>query len=169
MELQSKIAYISVFTAASISIFVVESYIPQPIPGIRLGLANIFILLTIIYFGFKEGFLVGILKSFMGSLLLGRLLSPSFLFSISGTIMSVIIMWLAIKFGKHISLLGISILGAEIHTITQILLATTLFFPEASFTYLLPIYVLSALVAGSITGTISYWLFTKLERKIEIA
>ncbi len=169
MQLQSRIAYLSVFTAAAISLFVIESFIPKPAPGIRLGLANIFILLVLLSCGFKEALLVGILKSVVGSLIIAHFLSPSFLLSISGTIVSVTIMGIAVRYIRGLSLVGISILGAESHTFTQVLIASNLFLGKVSFTYLLLPFVLLSLVSGSIIGIISYWLYSKLERKIEIA
>ncbi|MCK4226166.1 Gx transporter family protein [candidate division WOR-3 bacterium] len=169
MQSLNRIAYISIFTAGAISLFVVESLIPQPIPGMRLGLANIFILLVLLTFGFREALLVGILKSVVGSLIIARLLTPSFLFSISGTIMSIIVMALAVKYLKTVSLVGISILGAETHTFTQILIAAFLFFGKASFVYLLVPFVLLSLITGSITGMCTYWLYERTEGKIEFA
>lgn len=169
MQLQNRIAHISVFTAATVSLFVIESLIPRPVPGIRLGLANIFILLVLLNYGYKEALLVGILKSVIGSIVIGRLFTPSFLLSISGTIVSVTIMGIAVRYGRGLSLIGISILGAESHTITQVLIISVLFLGKASLSFLLPTFVLLSLITGSITGISAYWLYTKLERKVEIA
>lgn len=169
MQLQNRTAYISLFTAAAISLFVIETFIPRPVPGIRLGLANIFILLVLVLFGFKEAMMVGMFKVIAGNLLIGRLLTPSFIFSISGTIMSVVVMYLAEKYGKKISFVGISILGAEAHTTTQVLLASRLFLGNSSFLYLLSPFVILSLITGSITGVCAYWLYIMVERRINFA
>lgn len=169
MQSLNRIAYISVFTAASISLFVLESLFPTPIPGIRIGLANIFILLALIHLGLKEAFLIGILKSVVGSLILARLLTPSFLFSISGTITSTIIMWLVIKSRLPFSLLGISIIGAEAHIIIQLFIATTIFLPGVSFFYISPIYILSSIITGSLTGFLAYLFYSKIKRRFKFA
>ncbi|MCK4421673.1 Gx transporter family protein [candidate division WOR-3 bacterium] len=169
MQLQNRTAYISLFTAAAISLFVIETFIPRPVPGIRLGLANIFILLVLVLFGFKEAMMVGMFKVIAGNLLIGRLLTPSFIFSISGTIMSVVVMYLAEKYGKKISFVGISILGAEAHTTTQVLLASRLFLGNSSFLYLLSPFVILSLITGSITGVTAYWLYLMVERRINFA
>lgn len=169
MQLQNRIAYISIFTAATIALFAIETYIPRPAPGIRLGLANIFILLVLLSYGYKEALLVGILKSVIGSIILGRLLSPSFLLSISGTIVSITIMEIAIRYVRGLSLVGISILGAESHIITQILIISSLFLGKASIYYLLPPYILLSLITGSITGVVTYLLFTRFKRRLIVA
>ncbi len=167
MQLLNRIAYISVFTSASIAIFVVESLFPTPIPGIRLGLANIFILLALIFFGLGDALLIGILKSITGSLILGRLFTPAFLFSLSGTITSTFIMWLIINSRLPFSLLGISIIGAEVHIMTQLALAATIFLPDISLIYISPIYILFSIITGSITGFSAYWIYLKTRRRFE--
>lgn len=169
MELHTKISYLSIFSAAAISIFVVESLFPISIPGVRLGLSNIFILLALIHFGLSGGLIIGIFKVIIGSLIVGKLLTPSFIFSLSGTMVSIAIMYPAIKYIKQLSILGISVLGAEFHVITQLVIATYLFFPESSFIYLSPIYIISALVTGSIIGIITYLIHIKIKGQIEIA
>lgn len=168
MQSLNRIGYITVFSAASISIFVIESFFPTPLPGIRIGFANIFILLALIFFGLKESLLIGILKSLIGSLVLAKLFSPTFLFSMSGTLISTLAMWTILKSKLPISLIGISIIGAEVHIITQLLIATSFFLPQVSFFYLSPIYILVSLITGSITGIFSFQVYTKLKRRIKI-
>ena len=168
MQSLNRIAYLSVFTAASISIFVVESLFPTPIPGIRLGLANIFILLALIFFGIKEAFLIGILKSVIGSLILARLLTPTFIFSISGTVLSTFVMWLILNTRLPFSLLGISIIGAEANVIIQLVIATSIFLPGVSFFRISPIYILSSIITGSITGTLTYLIYSKIKRRYKL-
>ena len=165
MQSLNKIAYLSVFTAASISLFVIESLFPTPIPGIRLGMANIFILLALIFLGFKEALFIGLLKSIVGSLILARLFTPSFIFSISGTLLSTCIMWAVIKSRLPFSLLGISIIGAETHIISQLFLSTSIFLPGISFFYIFPIYILSSLFTGSVVGILTYFIYLKTQRR----
>jgi heptaprenyl diphosphate synthase len=165
MQSLNRIAFISVFTATSISLFVIESLFPAPIPGIRLGLANIFILLALIFFGLKEALLIGILKSIIGSLILARLLTPSFIFSAGATMASTFIMWLIINTRLPFSLLGISIIGAEAHIMTQLFIAASIFFPGVSFFYISPIYVLSSIITGSVTGFLTYLIYSKTKRR----
>jgi heptaprenyl diphosphate synthase len=165
MRSLNRITFLSVFTAASISLFVIESLFPTPIPGVRLGLANIFVLLALIYFGLKEALYIGILKSIIGSLILARLLTPTFIFSISGTMVSTFIMWLVINSRSPFSLLGISVIGAEAHIVTQLLLATSIFLPGISFFYISPIYILSSIITGSVTGFFTYLLYSKTKRR----
>ena len=57
--------YLAMLTALALVISLFESIIPLPFiaPGAKLGLSNIVILVTLVVFGFKEGFIVGVLKS----------------------------------------------------------------------------------------------------------
>jgi len=167
MQSLNRIAFLSIFIAASIVVFVVESMFPTPIPGIRLGLANIFILLALLFYGIKEAFLIGMLKSILGSLILGRLFTPSFLFSLSGTAVSIMVMWLILKSKMPFSLMGISIIGAEAHTMTQLILATSIFLPGISFLYISPIFIISSLITGSVVGIITYLIYSKTERRFK--
>ncbi len=167
MQSLNRIAFLSLFTAASITIFVIESLFPTPIPGIRLGLANIFILLALIFFGIKEALLIGILKSVIGSLILARLFAPAFLFSICGTILSSLAMWLILKSSLPFSILGISVMGAEVHIISQLLLATNIFLPNTSFLFVYPIFILSSVITGSITGILTYLIYSNIKRRVK--
>jgi len=165
MQSLNKIAYLSVFTAASVSLFVVESLFPTPLPGVRLGLANIFILLALIFIGLKEALFIGLMKSIIGSLILARLFTPSFIFSISGTLLSTCIMWAIIKSRLPFSLLGISIIGAETHVMAQLFLAVSIFLPGNSLFYIFPIYILSSLITGSVVGILTYFMYSKTKRR----
>ena len=74
-----KISYLGVLVALAVSLNVLESLIPMPLPWVRLGLANLLALVAILTSGWREGFLVTILRILISSLLFGGFLSPSFL------------------------------------------------------------------------------------------
>lgn len=169
MELQNKISIISLFSALTIVSFVFENFIPRPAPGIRIGLANIFILIVLISYGYREALTIGIIKSVAGSLIVGQLLSPAFIFSISGTVVSITVMFIADKYLKRLSILGISVLGAESHIITQVWLASRFFTGSGSFIYLLSPYIIISLISGIITGITSFWIYINVREKLNIA
>ncbi|MDI3311513.1 MAG: Gx transporter family protein, partial [Thermoanaerobacterium sp.] len=107
-----KIVYISILVSQALVLNIVESFIPVPIPvpGIKIGLANIVTLVTILMFGFKESLIVVVLRTLLAQLLVGNL--TSFLYSVSGGILSACIMYFAHKrYSKYFSLVGVSVFG----------------------------------------------------------
>ncbi len=114
-----------------------ESAIPLPImvPGARLGLSNMVVLVTLVVFGFKEGLVVSALKSIILMLITGSV--SSFIYSISGAILSCIAMYLAYKYFHNIfSLIGISIIGALFHNFAQVTVASLMMNNLRIYTYL---------------------------------
>lgn len=113
MKKNRKLIYLSLLSAIGIVLGLFESVIPIPvaIPGARLGLSNIVVLVTIVAIGYKEGFFVSIFKTIILGIVTGAV--SSFFFSIGGAILSSISMILAHKFlRKYLSLIGISEIGS---------------------------------------------------------
>jgi len=125
-------------------------------PWLKPGFSYIAILLAMLEFDIKTGFAVGILRVFLGALILGRLFSPSFILSLSGTIVALIVMSALMSIrGKFVSLIGISIAGAFSHLATQILVAGAIFYRIDAVIWLMPISTIWAIVAGAIVGIIT--------------
>lgn len=119
---------------------------PLPVPGARLGLANIVTLLVIVLAGPKDALLVVALRTFLASLLSGRL--SSFAFSITGGLLATLVMSLSYRRLRHVfGLCGISILGAIAHNVGQLIVACIVLDTLAIFSYLPAL-----LVAGTATG-----------------
>ena len=88
-----KIALLGVLTAAAIVIGILESFIPSVgIPGVKLGLANIVILIILYEIGVVEAIVVDLSRVFLVGLLRGTLVSMGFLMSLTGAVMSLGIM-----------------------------------------------------------------------------
>ncbi len=93
-----------------LALSVIESLMPVPFiaPGAKLGLSNIVILITLVLFGLKEALTVGVLKSFVFTLVTGSISSLSY--SLAGSILSCIFMYIVYKnFSKIFSLIGGSV------------------------------------------------------------
>ncbi|MFZ5945463.1 MAG: Gx transporter family protein [Bacillota bacterium] len=150
----NKITILGLLIAQALALHFIERFIPIPIPvpGVKLGLANIITLFTIIIFGFKEALIVLIGRIFLGSLFGGGF--SSFLFSITGGLVSSIIMALLyLKFRKHFSLPTISIAGAVTHNIGQIAIAS-LIVNNPNLFYYLPVLIVSGIITGLFIGLI---------------
>jgi len=80
-----RLIHLAFFIAFAITIYVVESFIPKPFPFMKLGLANIVVLILLISGNLRYAFLVVIGKTIVGGFFSGLLLSPTTLLSLSGS------------------------------------------------------------------------------------
>ncbi len=142
-DLISKLAALALFLA------IIEHIIPKPIPFIRIGLANLPILLSLKILKPKEIIILVIIKSLGSSIITGTLFSWISIYSFAGSIVSgsvMIIFYYILK--NRVSLVGISVLGAISNNTIQIYIATLLLGSGA-------IYIgIPILITGLITGTL---------------
>lgn len=146
---------LSLLLALSVVLNIIESFIPLFngfIPGIKLGLANIVTLFILYKFDFKSALYVGILRVFLVGILRTGLFNTTFLFSLSGCLLSIIIMYIAKKHFK-LSIIGTSVIGSIFHSIGQVLIAIILL--HNSMIYYLPWLLLFSIPTGIIVGVIS--------------
>ncbi|MGL1894407.1 MAG: Gx transporter family protein [Spirochaetaceae bacterium] len=138
---------ISILGALSLFLALLEHIIPKPIPFVRLGLANIPIIISLILLTPKQTLMLIFIKSIGSSIVTGTIFSWIFLYSLAGSISSGLIMILVyIILKKRVSMIGISVLGALASNLVQILVATLLLGSGAKYIGL-PI-----LVTGLVTG-----------------
>lgn len=150
-----KIALTGVLTAGAIVIAIIESFIPSiGIPGIKLGLANIVIILTLYELGIVEAIIVDFLRVFLVGLLRGSLFTMGFLMSLTGAIFSLGIMILFYLLIKKFSIIGVSVIGSLLHVIGQILIAM-IFLETGYVIYYLPVIALSAIITGVFVGIVA--------------
>ena len=150
-----KIALTGVLTAGAIVIAIIESFIPSiGIPGIKLGLANIVIILTLYELGIVEAIIVDFLRVFLVGLLRGSLFTMGFLMSLTGAIFSLGIMILFYLLIKKFSIIGVSVNGSLLHVIGQILIAM-IFLETGYVIYYLPVIALSAIITGVFVGIVA--------------
>ncbi len=150
-----KITRLSMLLAISIVCSIIESFFPVlngMIPGLKLGLANLAILVTLDLYGVKEAFFLSITRVILVALLRTGLFNVSFFFSLFGAIFSVLMMSLAYK-SKLFSFVGISIVGSLSHSIGQIIAAVL--FLGANMIHYLPVLLLFALPTGFFIGILS--------------
>lgn len=135
---------------ASLCIFLsaVEYAIPKPLPFMRLGLANLPIILALFLLNGKQYFLLVLIKILGQSILSGTLFSYILLFSAGGTLASSISMFVVYRvLGSYISCIGLSLLGALANNSIQLILARYILFGKGAF-FLAPLLF----ITGSLTG-----------------
>lgn len=147
-----KIALLGVLSSAAIVVSILESFIPSiGIPGVKLGLANILILITLYELGVWEAAVVNLLRVFISGLLRGTLLTMGFLMSLTGAFLSLGVMILFYLLIKKFSIVGVSVIGSIFHVTGQILIAMV-FLGTAYIVFYLPIIAVSAIITGVFVG-----------------
>jgi heptaprenyl diphosphate synthase len=153
---------IAKLAAFAIALHMVEAVIPSPLPGVKPGIANIVTLYVLYQYGFAAAAWVSILRVFASSLLLGQFLSPTFVLSLSGAILSLVVLWLAIRLPKKwFSPISSSIFAAFAHITGQLIIVRLWLIPHAGVAYLIPIFAVAALFFGLINGIITTKLLAK--------
>ena len=119
------------FAACCLLFSTIEWLVPKPVPFMRIGLANVPILLALRIMPWPHILLLILLKVLGQALLHGSLFSYIFLFSLSGSLASGLAMLACSRvFGRQLSLIGISIMGALASNCAQIAIAVWLLFGE---------------------------------------
>lgn len=163
MKRLNKMIFISILVSIGLALSVLESSIPIPIamPGARLGLSNMVVLVTLVVFGFRDGIKVAMLKSAVLMLITGSI--SSFIYSLSGAILSCIMMYIFFKYFSSIfSLIGVSIIGAVAHNFAQVSVASAMMYNIRIYSYL-PFLLLMSLFTGYFVGLASIYIVKNLK------
>ena len=151
--------------ALAIAIHVIESALPSPIPGVKLGLANVITVAVLIRYGWQTAAWVALLRVLIGSLIIGSFLSPTFLLSFSGALSSIIVLGLASLIpGRLFGPVGYSLLASMTHVGTQFYVAYLFFIPHQGLFHLLPVIMTAAVIFGITSGIIVHAMTNKLDR-----
>jgi heptaprenyl diphosphate synthase len=127
--------------------------IPKPLPFMRIGIANLPLMLAIDIFPFHTFLVLAAVKIVGQALITGTLFSYVFLFSLTGTLLSAIAMY-ALRFllGQRVSFIGIGTLGAMVSNASQLALAWVFIFRN-SVRYIAPAFLAAGLITGIALGT----------------
>lgn len=148
----------AVLTALALALSVAEGLVPLtvlfPLPGLRLGLANLVTVYALCRLSGRDALLILVARCLLGSLLGGNLTVLAF--SLSGGLLALAVMALLLRL-SCLSLFGVSIAGAAAHNTGQILAAMVVLGGRAPLVYLPPLLFCS-LVTGAVTGGVSMLL-----------
>lgn len=160
--MSKKVAFYGVFAALAILMGYVESLFPPPVPvqGVKLGLANVIVLIALYFMGAKAALGINVIRVVISALLFSGF--SGFLYSIAGAGVSFIIMVLAKKI-KSSGIIGVSVLGGVAHNIAQIGVAAAVLNTPGLF-YYLPVLIISGVVMGVITGIVARYCLTHIEK-----
>ncbi|KMZ54898.1 Gx transporter family protein [Dorea sp. D27] len=148
--MKNRVAYFGVFTALALIFSYVETLIPFHIgiPGVKLGLANLIIVIALYKMSLKETYLLSVVRVVLSGFIFGNYFS--IIYSLAGGLLSLTAMALLRKKGGF-SILGISIAGGVCHNIGQ--LVTAMIVVETfSVIYYVPVLLIAGLVTGLLIG-----------------
>ena len=158
-----KLTLMALLTAIAQTIFVIENQIPTPvpIPGVKLGLANIITLITMKLLGKKEAGAVLLVRILMGAMFAG---SPStLLFSAAGGLLAYLVMCMTVDhFGEN-QLWIVSALAGLAHNAGQLLACVLVVRTPGVFAYA-PILAASGVITGVFTGFAAQYLLKVLKK-----
>lgn len=161
-----KLTTLALYTTLAIIIYSVETILPPlvPIPGVKLGLANIITLAVIHEHSGKDAFMVLMARIILSSFLFGQMVS--LLYSLAGGVLCLFVMFLTnhLLSGRYICLT--SIVGAIAHNIGQIAIAYFITSTMGVLAYL-PFLMLSGIITGLFTGLCTHFLILFIGERIK--
>ena len=160
-----KVAIFGVFTALALIFSYVELLIPINfgIPGAKLGLANLMTVLVLYKMGIKEALALSVTRIILSGFMFGNLFG--ILYSLSGGLLSLIIMYLFLKTNLFSDII-ISIMGGIFHNVGQLLVAM-LFFSSTVFMYYLPYLMLFGILSGIVIGILGEIIYLKIGNQLK--
>lgn len=157
-----KLTYMAVLTAVALTIFVLEAQLPPlaPIPGIKLGLANIITVYAVFALGPGPAAMILLARVLLGSLFSGGM---TIFYSLSGGLCCYVVSVLVSRVLTGKQMWVCSVLGAVAHNIGQIGAAVFITRTPAIAVYL-PILMVSGILTGLFTGLCAQFLLARLKK-----
>ena len=158
-------AMLGMFTAAAMICSYIEAMIPINfgIPGIKLGLANLVVLIVLYTMGTKDALIVSVLRIILTGFLFGNLFG--ILYSLAGGLLSFLVMWLLKCTGK-LRIISISVAGGICHNIGQILVAAVVV-ENYKIMYYIPVLLIAGLLTGFLIGILAQETVLRLQGYIK--
>lgn len=161
MKRNQKIALWGISVSIAIVLSYIEAIIPSfvPIPGVKIGLANIAIMFIMYKLDILSATIVSAVRLVTVFLIFGGLVP--FLYSVTGAALSLLVMYMLKRFTPF-SEIGVSVAGGVSHNAAQIIVAIFMF-STGSLIYYLPVLLLSGTLSGVLIGIISGILIKKIK------
>lgn len=148
--MKNRVAYFGVFTALALIFSYVESLIPISlgIPGVKLGLANLIIVIALYKMPLSQVYLLSIVRVLLSGFIFGNYFS--IIYSLAGGLLSLTVMAVLKKAGGF-SIAGISIAGGVFHNVGQLLVAMAVV-ETFQVAYYVPVLLFAGLITGFLIG-----------------
>ena len=151
--MKNKIAYWGVFLALALVCSYVESLIPISfgIPGVKLGLTNIVVILMLYTIGAKDAILISVLRIILAGFMFGN--AFSIIYSLTGGILSFVVMLLLKNTGK-LKILSVSVAGGISHNVGQLIVAA-LVVENYNILFYVPVLIIAGIITGFLIGLLA--------------
>ena len=161
-NLVQKTAYIGLFLAVALICSYIETLIPFSfgIPGVKLGLTNIVIVLMLYTVGAKESLLVSVLRIVLVGFLFGNLFS--ILYSLAGGLFSFVVMAL-LKRTDRLGCVSVSVAGGISHNIGQLFVAAIIV-NNFNIMFYIPVLLIAGLLTGFVIGILAQELIVRIPK-----
>ena len=159
-----KITQCAIFASVALIIFALESLIPPivPVPGFKLGLANVVTLSAVYILGRKEAFWILLVRIILGNMFTGQLMSM--MYSLCGGLLCFGVTALFKGFFQNNTIWALGIIGAIFHNIGQTLCAYFLF-DSVSLIYYGAVLCITAFATGTFTGLCAQFCINHIKEK----
>ena len=160
--MKTQTGHFGVVTALALLFSYIESLIPFHIgiPGVKLGLANLIIVIALYKMNARQAFLLSVTRIVLAGFLFGNLFS--ILYSLAGGMLSLIVMIL-LKKQNGFSVMGVSVAGGVFHNVGQLVIAM-LVTESLNLFYYVPVLMISGLITGIFIGIIANEMLKRLRR-----
>ena len=159
-----KIAYLGLLIALAFVFSYIEFLIPINIgiPGAKLGLANLVIIVALYTLNEKDAFVLSMIRIVLVGFTFANL--ASMLYSLAGGILSFLAMVIIKKMNK-LSITGVSVIGGVFHNVGQIMMAMWVV-KTTSLIYYLPVLMISGIVAGVAIGILGGMVTKRIKKMV---
>ena len=160
-EKTKKTAFLGIATSVALILAYIEAILPPiwtAVPGIKVGLPNLIIILVLYYFGFKYAAIVSGVRLAIVTMLFGNAMTLAY--SVAGAVLSLAIMGIMKKTDKF-STVGVSIAGAVSHNLGQVIVAIFLF-DTIQIGYYMVVLAITGTIAGVFIGVGSNLLLKRI-------
>jgi heptaprenyl diphosphate synthase len=156
-----RIAAYGLLVALAFILSYIESLFPLTlaIPGIKMGLANLVVMIALYKMGVKEALALSVLRIILVSFTFGN--PSTMLFSLAGGLLSWLLMMIFYK-AKLFSMTGVSIIGGIAHNIGQVIVAVFVV-ENINILYYLPFLLISGVITGAIIGILAALIIKRLK------
>lgn len=159
-----QLAMSAMFAALALIFSYVEAIIPFSvgIPGVKLGIANLVIIIALYEMNLRYAFTINVVRILVSGLLFNGLFGA--VYSLAGGLLSLFVMWALKKTGLF-SMVGVSMAGGVAHNIGQLLIAAAIVSNLKMFLYF-PILMFSGIASGIMIGIVAYVIDSKVPKSL---
>lgn len=160
--MKNKGVYFGMFTALALIFSYVESLIPFHIgiPGVKLGLANLVIVVAMYKMNKKQVYLLSVTRVVLAGFMFGNLFS--IVYSLTGSLLSLAVMY-GLKRKESFSIMGISMAGGVFHNIGQLIVAMIVL-ESLNLVYYASVLLISGLITGIVIGIVSDEIMKRIKK-----